>query len=105
MNPNSPCTAHATAYSYVRFSSRKQEEGDSIRRQMKMAQDYCDRMGYRLDNSLRQDRGVSAYRGKNVTKGALGDFLAKIAAGKISPPDILVVENLDRLTQLPHGDL
>ncbi|MGO4509001.1 hypothetical protein AB4Z51_18475 [Bradyrhizobium sp. 2TAF36] len=40
------------AYSYKRFSTPAQEQGDSLRRQTKMAQDWASRMGVPLDTEL-----------------------------------------------------
>ena len=40
------------AFSYIRFSSKKQEMNDSLRRQTKDAADLCERHGLVLDESL-----------------------------------------------------
>jgi DNA invertase Pin-like site-specific DNA recombinase len=89
------------AYSYVRFSSPEQEQGDSLRRQTKAARLWCDRQEppVRLDTSLQVDRGISAFRGKNADIGALGEFLRMVEGGRVRPGDYLVVESLDRLTR------
>ena len=60
----------ATAYSYLRFRSKKQEEGDSIRRQTERTAAWAKRQGVHLDTSLSIDRGVSAFRGKNRDLGS-----------------------------------
>ncbi|MCY2928011.1 MAG: recombinase family protein [Planctomycetota bacterium] len=89
-----------TAYSYVRFSSAAQAQGDSLRRQTAWAKTWCEENGYVLDTTLKMtDAGVSAYRGKNATEGCLGAFIQCIEAGKVSPGSVLLVENLDRLTR------
>ena len=88
------------AYSYIRFSSSEQEKGDSLRRQVQASEDYAKRNGLILDRSLRMtDRGLSAYKGRHKTKGALGEFLKLVEAGQIEPGSILLVENLDRLSR------
>lgn len=87
------------AYSYVRFSSKKQEEGDSIRRQVELTSAWAKRSKIHLDTSLAPDRGVSAFRGKNRDLGALGEFLRLVEKGRVSAGSYLVVESLDRLTR------
>ena len=59
------------AYSYLRFSTPEQAEGDSYRRQMAAALDWCKRKGVELDDKLRfHDLGKSGYTGANFTEGA-----------------------------------
>lgn len=91
------------AYSYIRFSTPEQAKGDSLRRQMEMAKDWCARNKVRLDESLRlQDLGKSAYTGehrKNPDRNALAAFLKLIEAGRIPEGSFLIVESLDRLSR------
>ncbi|HZY87388.1 MAG TPA: hypothetical protein VFE78_21305, partial [Gemmataceae bacterium] len=72
-------TASPLAYSYLRFSSPAQAEGDSVRRQTAMRDAWLKRNpAVRLDTSLTMvDAGVSGYRGANRKdkKHALGAFL------------------------------
>ncbi len=86
------------AFSYIRFSTKIQSKGDSTRRQLELAQDYCSIHGLILDSSLR-DIGVSAFRGKNKNKGALSIFIEKIASGEIPKGSTLIIESLDRLSR------
>lgn len=88
-----------TAYSYVRFSSAAQELGDSIRRQTQAAKDICQRNGWALDESLKPDKGISAWKGKNRQEGSLAAFYRMIEAGRIDSGSVLIVENLDRLSR------
>lgn len=88
----------ATAYSYIRFSRPEQLRGDSLRRQLENARRWASDRGLVLDDSLR-DLGVSAYRGKNRTEGALAGFLELVQAGKIARGSYLIVESLDRLSR------
>jgi hypothetical protein len=75
------------AYSYIRFSSKAQAKGDSLRRQIKDTQSWCQRNGVRLDDSLDlHERGVSAFRGKNATEGKLAEFLKAVQAGTQGQP-------------------
>jgi DNA invertase Pin-like site-specific DNA recombinase len=87
------------AYSYIRFSSKRQEAGDSIRRQTEGAQKWAEHNKVPLDTSLKVDKGVSAFKGLNADIGALGEFLALVEKGRVHPGDYLVVEALDRLTR------
>jgi DNA invertase Pin-like site-specific DNA recombinase len=88
-----------TAYSYIRFSSKKQEEGDSIRRQAEDTTAWAKRNDIHLDTSLKIDRGISAFRGKNRDLGSLSAFLKQVEGGRVLPGSFLVVESLDRLTR------
>jgi DNA invertase Pin-like site-specific DNA recombinase len=88
------------AYSYIRFSTPKQQWGDSRRRQLKKTRDYADKKGFDLDESLTlEDLGLSAYHGVHVEKGALGVFLEAVRDGKVPRGAFLIVENLDRLSR------
>jgi len=94
----------ATVYSYVRFSSKKQEQGDSVRRQIKLGNDWlAQNPQHTLDPSLRlHDLGVSAFRGANLDeKGSLGAFvaLAKKPDSPIPKGAILLIERLDRFSR------
>src|SRR4051812_33842997 len=84
----------ARAYSYERFSSTEQGKGHGLRRQIERRDAYLARRGLTLDTTLRlSDPGVSAYRGRNATDGALGVFLELVRAGRIPPGSYLIVEN------------
>ncbi len=95
----------AKVYSYIRFSSKKQEQGDSVRRQVAMGAAWMKRHPkHTLDTTLRlRDLGVSAFRGKNLDKdkGDLGKFIQLARDGRIAPGSILMVENLDRFSRQP----
>ena len=63
------------AYSYVRFSTPEQAEGDSFRRQTEQARAYAQRHGLDLDQTLTyQDLGRSGFDGSNAQRGALRAF-------------------------------
>jgi DNA invertase Pin-like site-specific DNA recombinase len=88
------------AYSYVRFSSDKQAEGDSLRRQTELAEAYCKRRGWRLDDTLTlRDLGVSAFRGDNAFNGNLRNFLNAIDRETVRPGSALIVESIDRISR------
>ena len=86
------------AISYRRFSSTQQARGDSLRRQTEAAEAYCRAHGDELDLDF-VDAGMSAYRGKNATEGALKRFVELAEAGTFEPGTKLVVEHLDRLSR------
>ncbi|MGD0039432.1 MAG: recombinase family protein, partial [Isosphaeraceae bacterium] len=89
-------------YSYLRYSSLPQGEGDSIRRQTKDAADWCKRHDdVQLDTSRTYlDRGRSAYHGRHRQRGgALAAFLAEVETGHIPRGSVLIIENLDRLSR------
>jgi len=87
------------AYSYVRFSTVKQELGDSLRRQVEMADEYCAKHGLVLHPVSYRDLGVSAFKRKNLEKGALAAFIEAVHAGKIAKGSFLVIEQFDRLSR------
>lgn len=86
------------AYSYIRFSTPEQAQGDSLRRQTAKAEAWARERGLTLDNSLR-DLGVSAYHGANRTTGALRSFLQMVEDGRIERGSYLIVESLDRISR------
>ncbi len=89
-----------TAFSYIRFFSAKQAEGDSLRRQTEAAANYCSKKGWTLDTSLTlHDLGVSARKGKNADVGNLRTFLDAIKLKRVIPDDVLIVESFDRITR------
>jgi len=88
------------AYSYIRFSSKRQREGDSRRRQLEETRKYCTANGLTLDESFSlKDEGLSAYSGAHLEKGALGVFLALVKQNKIPRGSVLIIESLDRLSR------
>jgi DNA invertase Pin-like site-specific DNA recombinase len=88
------------AYSYIRFSSIKQQKGDSIARQTRLSEDYAAKHGLELDTELYlRDLGVSAFDRTNLEKGALGQFLRLVEDGRIPRGSYLLVESLDRLSR------
>jgi DNA invertase Pin-like site-specific DNA recombinase len=87
------------AYSYLRFSTPEQAKGDSLRRQMALADDYAKRHGLTLDTELNmRDLGVSAFRGDNA-QAALGAFLQAVRDGLVPNGSLLLVEALDRVSR------
>lgn len=93
-------TASATPLiiSYLRFSQIGQAKGDSTRRQTDGAEAWCRARGVTLDNRL-DDKGISAFRGRNRTSGNLSAFLECVRDGKVPVGSTLIVEDLDRLSR------
>ena len=88
------------AYSYIRFSSVKQQKGDSVARQTRLSENYAAKHGLVLDTDLNlSDLGISAFDRSNLEKGALGQFLRLVEEGRIPRGSYLLVESLDRLSR------
>ena len=88
------------AYSYVRFSTPEQSKGDSLRRQQELSEAYAAEHGLTLDTTLTfHDLGVSAYKGSNVERGRLGDFIEACKSGLVERGSYLLVESLDRISR------
>jgi DNA invertase Pin-like site-specific DNA recombinase len=90
-----------TAYSLIRFSTDRQEWGDSLRRQISRCQDECRRRGWKFDQKLCiTDLGVSAFGGNNFDRRyALGKFIEASKKGLLLPNPVLLIENLDRFSR------
>ena len=86
------------AYSYIRFSTVRQENGDSLRRQVDDVSGFCARQGWAIREQI-EDLGQSAWTGAHLSEGNLGRFAARVRAGEIKLPAVLVVEKLDRLSR------
>ncbi len=87
-------------YSYIRFSTIEQAKGQSLNRQLSFAKDVAREKGLELDDSLTmRDLGLSAYRKTNITRGALGLFLAAVEQGRVPAGSILVIESLDCISR------
>ncbi len=92
------------AFSYQRFSSEKQKQGDSITRQSEAVKEWLKRNPtYILDESITfKDEARSAFKGEHLSEGGkLGLFLRMVDDGKIPKDSALIVESFDRLSRLP----
>jgi DNA invertase Pin-like site-specific DNA recombinase len=96
-------SATPLAFSYIRFSSTQQAEGDSLRRQTEAAADWCRQHNVTLDTVTKlRDLGRSAYTGahrQNPDRNALAAFLKLVEQGKVPRGSYLIIENLDRLSR------
>lgn len=88
------------AFSYVRFSSGRQAEGDSERRQIAMAEEYANKHGLELDTTFR-DLGISGFRGSNRTKGALARFIEAVGSPVVPRGSYFLIEDFDRFSREP----
>jgi DNA invertase Pin-like site-specific DNA recombinase len=101
MDTNTP---KPLAFSYRRFSSVKQEENDSLRRQKNVAEECAKAYGLQLvdnDEYSFLDRAKSAWTGANYTDddSELRRFYELVKAGAIPQGSYLIVESLDRLSR------
>ena len=85
---------NVNVYSYARWSSDAQGDGDSNRRQSQLALDWCARRGLLLAGQAKDD-GVSAWKGRNRQEGSGLSRLLKL----VKPGDFLLVEDNDRLSR------
>jgi len=72
--------------------------GSGISRQLENTRSYCERNNFELKEDLR-DVGLSGYKGQNVSRGQLGEFIDGIREGTIDRNMVLIVESLDRLSR------
>ncbi|TPM21730.1 recombinase family protein [Mesorhizobium sp. B2-3-5] len=88
------------AYSYIRMSTDIQLRGDSLRRQEQASKRYAEQHDLHLVEDFKlEDIGVSAFKGANVSSGALGRFLDLVKTGQIIKGSYLLVESLDRISR------
>jgi DNA invertase Pin-like site-specific DNA recombinase len=92
------------AYSYIRWSHAGQADGDTLRRQSEAAQRYADEQRLELVDRCMTDAGISAFKGDNVRKGALGQFLRAVDDEEIETPCQLLVESWDRVVRSKPWD-
>lgn len=96
-------TSKPLAYSYRRFSHIRQEQGHSLKRQLDIAVEYCQKNNLHLVEDKEYtflDEAVSAYKGKNVDdKGELRRFYDLVEKKAIPKGSYLIVESLDRLSR------
>jgi len=95
------------AYSYIRFSTKKQVTDASIAVQLERAREYAEEHGYDLQEKSYKDLGLSGFTNENVKNGALGKFLEAVQDGpnrKIPRGSTLIIENLDRISRANPWD-
>ncbi|MBB1275816.1 recombinase family protein [Pseudoalteromonas sp. SR43-3] len=89
------------AYSYIRFSTKGQIEGRSLKRQLESAEEYANSNRLALQSLSFRDLGVSGYKGKNSSDGELGKFIEAVKEGAIEQGSYLLIESFDRMSRQP----
>lgn len=97
-------TVQREAISYGRFSTTKQETGDSVKRQEQAYRDVLRDCPFLTESSRYGfgklfDHGVSSFHGKNVSGGHLGQLLILIRQKIIVAPAVLVIEQWSRFSR------
>ncbi len=90
--------AQPLAYSYVRMSTDMQLKGNSLERQKEKSKEYALRNDLHLVENF-EDIGVSAFKGRNVKDGMLGEFISLIENKTVPSGSYLLIESLDRLSR------
>jgi DNA invertase Pin-like site-specific DNA recombinase len=96
-------------YGLVRFSTTKQADGDSYRRQDTAAEAFSREEGMPYDKSLHEadirKLGMSAFSGSHIFKGPIRKFIAGIENGTVKPGKaVLLVSEWNRLTRQVSSD-
>lgn len=93
------------AIAYLRFSSLHQLQGDSVRRQKKLIDEWLKQHSdYYLDPVTFEDLGLSAYRGQHAVRGAFSEFMEAVQRNLVDSGSVLLIESLDRLSREKIGD-
>lgn len=103
MNAHASARTSNLAHLYRRVSSSAQLAGDGLDRQYKGTLRYLEKEGLVIVREY-EDRGVSAFRGRNRRSGQLATIFENIRRGVIKPGEHLIIESLDRLSRQPIFD-
>lgn len=87
-----------TTLYYLRFSTAKQADGQSIHRQTTLLDSYRLQYGLEAPSHIYSDLGVSAFTGSNL-EGQLGELLQDLKDGVYKAPVTVLVESVDRLSR------
>ncbi|WP_175489849.1 recombinase family protein [Pseudomonas sp. NFACC05-1] len=92
------------AYSYIRFSTGKQQKGSSLERQQAMLDRWADaNPTFTLNRELSfKDLGISGRSGRHLKSG-FGKLLEAIEKGAIGAGDVVLVEAIDRAGRMEPG--
>ena len=88
-------------YLYLRFSTKSQENGNSVKRQTEYGTKFAAQEKLTLDRTF-GDEGVSGHTGKHRhgdKPGGLAEFLSLCRSGDIPRGSFLLVESFDRLSR------
>jgi len=103
-----------TAYSYKRWSTKSQTDGDSFTRQTNSANKWMKEhgaaLGYVLSSESFTDANKSAHKGKHiaidengVAKGELARFIQCVEQGTIASDSILLIDEFSRFSRLKRS--
>ncbi len=103
-----------TAYSYKRWSTKSQTDGDSDTRQTNSANKWMKEhgagLGYVLSSESFTDADKSAHKGAHialdengVAKGELARFIQSVEQGKIASDSILLIDEFSRFSRLKRS--
>jgi DNA invertase Pin-like site-specific DNA recombinase len=87
----------AIAYSYIRFSSKPQELGDSLKRQLENSQEYCNKHQLTLSDKRFEDLGISAH--KKVKRPGLEELKIAVEEKRIRSGDYILLDDFSRLSR------
>ncbi|UAN44290.1 recombinase family protein [Serratia sp. JSRIV001] len=90
------------AYSYVRFSSKQQATGASLKRQIEASEAFCKQHNLTLAPLSFHDLGISAYKSK--VRASLNELFQAIETGRITPGSYVLIEAIDRLSRKGFDD-
>ncbi|RMO73237.1 hypothetical protein ALQ35_02588 [Pseudomonas fluorescens] len=92
------------AYSYIRFSTGKQQKGSSLERQQAMLDRWAEaNPAFTLNRELSfKDLGISGRSGRHLKSG-FGKLLEAIEQGAIGAGDVVLVEAIDRAGRMEPG--
>ncbi|MBT0671294.1 recombinase family protein [Novosphingobium profundi] len=83
---------------YVRWSTRNQDDGDSLNRQLSLARNLATRKGWTIVEE-HIEKGKSAYHGRNrAERGELRKLEERAERGELAGK-VLIVEAMDRLSR------
>lgn len=83
---------------YARYSGSGQHDGNSVERQVEMAEAFAKANGLTITEPPLIDRAKSAFHAVHV-RGQMGKLLARVASGDLGQGDIILTENIDRLSR------
>lgn len=86
-----------TLYSYIRFSTKSQADGDSLNRQTTGARQYAHQHGYQYSDQSFADLGISGFSGKR--RPELDQMFECISNGTIKAGDAIYLDAIDRLSR------
>lgn len=83
---------------YARYSGSKQQHGNSVERQVEMAEAYAAANGLTVTEPPLIDRGRSAFKAAHI-RGKMGQMIKRVASGDLGKGDIILVEMIDRMSR------